>query len=656
MSEPVAPLRLKREKVAAPAPALARNLPIASILVDTGVLHLDQELDFLVPEELTEFLISGTLVKVPFNRKRVLGVVLSRKSSSPYTGQLRFVSELIRPFPLVTPKVLALITEVSQHYGGNRWDTLRYALPNFSSKTRTMESSSGSLQESVHLVKPESIDDRYSVNFWRALQEKPGEKSQVRAFWAPLPAENPLLFLKKLIENIAGSVLLVMPDYVDVERMHELMTSSNKDSGKKVVTWHSQMSRGKREETFIEILQAEQIVVIGVRGSLFLPIKNLDLIMVWEESNDSHCEPRSPYFHGREVAIMRSNIEKTHLILTGSSPSMRSASYIEKRYVIPLTFTAQRSSKPGISVEAINERNSPAENGRISSKAWQVIKSGLKNGPVLIQIPLRGYIQALSCSNCRNRALCSCGGKLILTHEAGVPTCSLCRDLKRSWKCTYCNGQRLRQNQIGDLRLTEELGRAFPNERVVFSNRDHRILTVPDEPLIVVTTPGSEPFAQSGYGAIAVLNSHLLLERATLDSEVETRNRWFYLGSMVKQEGIIYIDSDYTNRNVQALLRWDPIGIALTELDERKSLLLPPAVRGVEVSGEFNAVAEVVRNLPGGALISHPLHANSGESMVLVRVKHQESPAVISEIFRRVKHQSASGARVARVKIDPVSL
>ena len=656
MNEQVAPLRLKREKVVAAPPALASNLPIASILVDTGLLHLDQELDFLVPQELSEHLTPGTLVKVPFNRKRVLGVVLSRKSTSAYAGRLRFVSEQIRSLPLVTPTILTLIAEVSQHYGGNRWDTLRYALPNFSSKSKKFESSTELANKPARAVLPESEDHRYSEYFWRALQERPSAQNQIRAFWAAPPAENPLLFLEKLVESTVRSVLLVMPDYVDVQRMFELLTSTNKHSGKKVVTWHSQLTRSERENTFLQILQSEEIIVLGVRGSLFLPIKNLDLIMVWEESNESHSEPRSPYFHGREVAIMRANIENTHLILAGFSPSMRSASYIEKRYLIPLTFKSGHGAQSNISVEAINNRNSPVENGRISSRAWRTIKSGLENGPVLIQVPVRGYVQSLSCSTCRNRALCSCGGKLVLTHDAGTPTCTLCHDLKRSWNCSYCHSQQLRQSQIGDLRIAEELGRAFPNQRVVFSNRDHRIPSVPDEPMIVVTTPGAEPVAQNGYGAIVVLNSQLLLDRATLDSEVETRNRWFYLGCMLKQEGIIYVDCDYANRNIQALVRWDPIGIALTELGERRNLLLPPTVKAVEVSGDLSAVTEVVRNLPENVLVSHPLIAHTGESVVLIRAKARESQALISEIFRRTKHQSASGARVARVKIDPVSL
>ena len=104
MVEPVKPLRLKRERAPRPLPKESAKAPIARVLVDSGLLHLDQEFDFLIPEEYSTVVFPGSVVKVLFNRKRVLGVVTERGERSDFRGDLKFISEVIRPFPLLKKK------------------------------------------------------------------------------------------------------------------------------------------------------------------------------------------------------------------------------------------------------------------------------------------------------------------------------------------------------------------------------------------------------------------------------------------------------------------------------------------------------------------------------------------------------------------------
>ena len=70
MAGEIKPLRLKRQSAPKPKPSQATSQPVAKVLVDSGLLHIDQEFDFLVPQEFANSAVPGTLVKVPFNRKR----------------------------------------------------------------------------------------------------------------------------------------------------------------------------------------------------------------------------------------------------------------------------------------------------------------------------------------------------------------------------------------------------------------------------------------------------------------------------------------------------------------------------------------------------------------------------------------------------------
>jgi primosomal protein N' (replication factor Y) len=213
----------------------------------------------------------------------------------------------------------------------------------------------------------------------------------------------------------------------------------------------------------------------------------------------------------------------------------------------------------------------------------------------------------------------------------------------------------LRNSQIGDERLVEELGRAFPNQVIISSNAEHRVQTVSSQAAIVVATPGSEPITLDGYEAGVIIDSRISLERATLNAEEDSRRRWFAFATLLRPGSELFIDSEYTNRNLQALMRWDGLGASLRELQERENLLLPPHAKTVEIRGEHNSVGELIRALPGKVLVSAPKLAENGETVALLRFSIADNHLVLEEIFNRARAQSSRGSHVARVKVDPIS-
>jgi primosomal protein N' (replication factor Y) len=657
MPNEVSPLRLRREKVSPPPPAQAKEKPIASVLVDTGLLHLDDEFDFLVPEEFSSYLLPGSLVSVTFNRRRTLGIVLSRGESSNFNGKLRFISEVINKYPVVSESTLSLVAEIKKYYGGTRWDALRFAIPN---QTKKNDDDFAPLEHSIMESKVVNHtfqrDPRYPENFWKALMNNPKSSPQVRAYWSPPPSEDPFIFLKRLIEATPGQVILLMPDRADIDRMVLILEENGDIQGSSIAIWHSELSRKERARTFLDLFSGRKRVIIGVRGAILLPTTNLDLIIVWDEGSETYSEQRAPYFHAREVAIMRSHIDKTHLLLAGFSPTMIATQYITSKYLAHLTPSVDSVKHQMPKIHGITNRTAPEQRGRIPSIAWQTMQRGLKFGPVIIQVPLKGYVLHLTCSRCLNNALCSCGGKLVLTGSQVVPLCYLCGNFVHQWLCSYCSNRQFRNSVIGDSRIAEELGRAFANQRIISSNAEHRIFKVKNEPAIVIATPGAEPIADAGYAAALIFNGNLILQRAGLNAEEEARRRWFGIATLLRPNGEFFLDVDHGNRNIQALIRWDALGASERELLERQALNLPPVVKSVEISGDYQAVSEVVRNLAEPVLVSSPKKMESGETQAILRIPTKQANLVLNEIFRRVRAQSSKGVRVARVKVDPIAI
>ena len=136
---------------------------------------------------------------------------------------------------------------------------------------------------------------------------------------------------------------------------------------------------------------------------------------------------------------------------------------------------------------------------------------------------------------------------------------------------------------LGDARTAEELGRALPGVPVrTSSSGDGVLATVDARPAIVVATPGAEPVATGGYAAVVLLDTWLLLARSDLRATEEAVRRWANAAALVRPAtdgGRVLCVGDASHPGLQALVRWDPSGLARREIEERQSAHLPPASR-----------------------------------------------------------------------------
>jgi primosomal protein N' (replication factor Y) len=140
----------------------------------------------------------------------------------------------------------------------------------------------------------------------------------------------------------------------------------------------------------------------------------------------------------------------------------------------------------------------------------------------------------------------------------------------------------------GDRRTAEELGRAFPGVPLRTSGRDEVLATVPPGPALVVATPGAEPVADGGYGAVLLLDGWALLGRPDLRAGEETLRRWVNAAALAvpgPAGGRVVVIADEGLGPVQALVRWDPAGFVARESDDRAELGFPPASRMAVVEG-----------------------------------------------------------------------
>jgi primosomal protein N' (replication factor Y) len=318
-------------------------------------------------------------------------------------------------------------------------------------------------------------------------------------------------------------------------------------------------------------------------------------------------------------------------------------------------------------------RDAAATTARLPSLALRTVRAGLAAGPVLVQVPRSGYLAAIACGRCRAKARCpACGGPLRVSGAQDVPDCGWCGALAGDWKCSQCGFGQVRAIVVGAARTAEELGRAFPGVKIRASGGPAVLPAIPDEPALVIATPGAEPLAR--YSAALLLDGWALLARQSLRSEEEALRRWMAAAALVRPDGTVLVHADASLPVVQALIRWDPASFSERVLADRADLAFPPAVRMASVTGDPDAVASLLAAIPppsgaqpdsagmvtvlGPVPIEQPGPPGAKEQVrALLRVPRADGLALARALHAAQAARSArkEGGGV-RVQLDPAEL
>ena len=127
-----APLKLKQQKsssVYREQVLVSGNLPVASVLVETPVSHLEGIYDYLIPQHLSDVATVGSKVLVEFGRGNAEGLLVGRKAKSEQAIRLKPILDLTSPSGLVNPNLIKHIELTRNRFGGSFWSILKSAIP-----------------------------------------------------------------------------------------------------------------------------------------------------------------------------------------------------------------------------------------------------------------------------------------------------------------------------------------------------------------------------------------------------------------------------------------------------------------------------------------------------------------------------------------------
>ncbi|MDX2676029.1 primosomal protein N' [Streptomyces sp. NY05-11A] len=678
--------------------ALAEELPVARVLVDKGVLHLDRYFDYAVPAELDADAQPGVRVRVRFGAGRgrvregrreggglIDGFLIERLAASDYSGPLAALAQVVSPEPVLSQELLGLARTVADRYAGSLADVLQLAVPPRNARAEQRPSP-------APLPPPRAPEAGSWARYERggAFLESLAAGGAPRAVWNALPGPEWSEALARAVAATLASgrgALVVVPDGRAAARVDAALTALLGEDRHALLT--ADAGPEKRYREWLAVRRGSVRAVVGTRAAMFAPVQDLGLVALWDDGDDSHSEQHAPQPHTREVLLLRAAQDKCGFLMGGWSCTVEGAQLVESGWARSLVAAREQVRRSAPLVRTVGDqdlaRDEAARAARLPTLAWQTVREGLRHGPVLVQVPRRGYVPRMACAQCRAPARCRhCSGPLEARDggaAGGSLWCGWCGREEVAWHCPECGSFRLRAQIVGARRTAEELGRAFPAVPVRTSGREQVLDTVPGAPALVVSTPGAEPVAEGGYAAALLLDGWAMLGRPDLRAGEDALRRWIAAAALVRSQGdggIVVVVAEPTLRPVQALVRWDPVGHAVRELAERAELGFPPVSRMAAVSGTAEAVAAFLEavELPREAEVLGPVPVPAGPAgrprragapppgevweRALIRVPPGRGAALTAALkaaqaarMARASRSTRGGEDVVRVRVDP---
>jgi primosomal protein N' (replication factor Y) len=619
---------------------------IARVVVDSPLPHLDRLFDYDIPADLAADVTPGCRVKVRFAGRLTDAFVLHLVSQSDHPGRLAPITKVVSSEPVLTPTVAGLSRAVADRWAGTLSDVLRLAIPPRQARVE------------AHPTPPAvPVSNEYETTAWLPWPGGPqfvdtlGSGGSPRACWSALPAHDPAAAVAQAAlatVNSGRGVIVCVPDNRDLVHWDRVFTEV---LGRDVhVVLSAAQKPAQRYRSYLSVARGVTKVVLGTRAAAFAPVTDLGLVAMFDDGDDLFVEPRAPYPHAREVLLTRVVRDDCALLLGGYARSVEAQALVERGWCVDLTAEPVTRRRVWPTVEAVDgDAGAPA---RLPRAVFRAIREA--DGPVLVQVPRRGYRTSLACQQCRAPARCAaCGGPLEQRGADESLQCRTCHTRPERWTCPNCHGHVVRAPTVGHLRTAEEYSAAFPDHEVVTSGGSAVLDSVESGRIIVLATPGAEPHVDRGYDLVVLMDTWLMLARDDVRVVEEAHRRWFNALALARETAPAVAVGD--PGLLQALVRADPVGLASRELAERAQTHLPPVGRLAAIDGQPDVLlAWSERSWTRHTEVLGPFDSDDGPRLVL-RAPLREGAELASLLHAAQAERSAAKLPAVRVRIDPQS-
>ncbi|MCX5681663.1 MAG: primosomal protein N', partial [Candidatus Omnitrophica bacterium] len=414
---------------------------IAQVVVD---LPVDGPFDYEVPERLADSVSVGHRVLVSFQTKTLIGYIVGFKEKSAF-HRLKPISSVLDKNPALPPAMLELAKEFSQHYCCSLGHAIAAFLP-VGFKKLKKEIIFSAFQENEKQTTPSEtllLHDFLFKHFWPILIER----------------------IQNTVAQGLGVIILVPETYRIASVVQELKT---RGMSAPITIFDKKLKDKEQIENWALIKEGKAKIVVGTRSAIFAPVVSLSLIVMMDESNFSYKQDQSPFYHARQVAMMRAKNENASLVFVTRSFSVDLYNLLKKKKI---TFVDAANGEKPCAVQVVDLSNYKYGKAKVISIPLQYAMEKVlsQNGKILLVMNKKGFGSFGACSKCHHVLKCPhCDIPLTFLYEQKKVVCRHCSyQAPCPSVCPQCQGAYINFTGMGIEKLESEASRLFPKAKVV---------------------------------------------------------------------------------------------------------------------------------------------------------------------------------------------
>lgn len=432
-------------------------------------------LSYLSPELIDR----GVLVTVPLGRRYCLGCVLGQDEASLNSEdyqKLKTINASERAYPFKIESLeLDFFSWIADYYHYPLGQLIADVLPKIMKRPKKL---SDCLGENKPIEMELNVEQKTA---WEKIQDKLGKGFQRFLLHGVTGSGKSLVYLKaiKRATEQGKSALFLLPE---INLTPQFIAAFSQHLNCKVFVYNSSITGSEKFGLWKYLSESEEpCLVIGVRSAIFLPLKNLGIIIVDEEHDSSFKqEDRCPY-NARDAAIKKAQLQKIPVILGSATPSIESYSQLRdtKNY---LTIKNRAVSTQLPQIKLVNCKTSGNFDKQGEDSIWPYHPDGIaslkkaleRQEQALVFLNKLGYADFLQCRSCGHHFSCpNCSSNLKFFKRRNEISCQICGFKDRSPEiCPECGNMAIKQVGYGTEKLTEILKAQLPEARIERFDRD----------------------------------------------------------------------------------------------------------------------------------------------------------------------------------------
>ena len=435
---------------------------------------------YVIPPGLRDEIQRGTLVTVPFRQiKNCMGLVISTHDTPPTEFIPKEITGIIPLQTTLNERLTDFLLWVSDYYMALPGEVMKAAIPSADDLvSRSVPRKKRNLANSIEAeVSPPSELTALQNEAYAKVKEL-FSNHEVVLLRGVTSSGKTEIYIHLIMEQLAlgRQVLYMLPEIALTTQIIERL---QKHFGAKIGVYHSRLTSAARQDVWRRVANGSLGAVLGVRSSLFLPFRDLGLIIVDEEHDSSYKQyDPAPRYHARDAAMMLSRIHGGVTLLGSATPSVESYhnATVGRYGLVELTVRYGDVKMPEMIVADTRSHGKKKKGvSHFSARMLDAVGDALAKGEQVILFQnRRGFSPYLMCSDCGWVPRCTnCSVSYTYHKSANKMKCHYCgKSEALPGVCPECGSTALTTRGFGTEKIEEEIKLLYPSASVARMDQD----------------------------------------------------------------------------------------------------------------------------------------------------------------------------------------